>query len=841
MGADSLPERTALEAPRRSIAAAVSFSCMSLAGVLALHHPLAPVLTAMLLVLWGTLVFLRPVAWFFVLPALLPVIDLAPFTGWLIVEEFDILVLGAAAGAYAAIAWRGRMSAVELRALHARDGGPISRDGGMPVAEPVAARLSGISAMLIGLFGVSTLLALYRGLSAAGTMEFEWFDGYYDAANSLRIAKSYLFALLMLPPLLAGMRRSGARAMGALAAGLTTGLCLASLAIVWERLAFPGLLNFSTDYRVTALFWEMHVGGAALDGFLALTFPFAIMEILSAPSRTRWLLAGATVLIAGYACLVTFSRGVYLALPVSIGFLALLLARRGTSGSLPFAAKTLGKGCLLAVAMAALSYLTFRAGGYRALLAVLGVFAITLPLGAAAPRLPASGWLAALGAGMFAAAIGYVAATWIPKGAYVVFGLAFAACAVALLSLRRSPSLRAAIIAFASYFWLNLAASLVALGWGGIRAFQDIVVVLAILVAVLVWRTRQLTGPWPRDLRMQGALLGMAALTAITAAVFSGGAYMSDRFGSSERDAAGRMQHWRDGVGMLKTPGEWVLGAGTGRFPENFLFRAADREFPGSSRIGEQQGNRYLMLSGPRHEGGFGEMFRVAQRVHVEPGTPYSIVLDARASKAALLHLELCQRHLLYVDGCAIAQVPIPAGDGSWQRYVVQLDGTKLLTDSFFVTRPAFFAMATESPQSRIDITNVSVIGHDGAEVLANRDFSQDMAHWFTVSDRFHLPWHIKNIGLNILFDQGIAGLLLWLALTGAALYRLVAGSARGQPVAPFLAAALVGFLVVGLFDSLLDVPRLAFMFYLLAFVGLALRRTVKAKSPEPLNHHGSV
>ena len=188
------------------------------------------------IVLWSAAVFLRPVAWLFVVPALLPIVDLAQWTGWLVVEEFDILVLGAAAGAYAAIAWRG-----------------AAHTGAAP--ELQAACLSGVSALLIGLFGVSTLVAMYRGISGAGTLDLGWFDGYYDTANSLRIAKSGLLALVMLPPLLAGMRQYGMRALHALAAGLTAGLCLASLAVLWERVAFPGLLNFSSDYRVTGMFW----------------------------------------------------------------------------------------------------------------------------------------------------------------------------------------------------------------------------------------------------------------------------------------------------------------------------------------------------------------------------------------------------------------------------------------------------------------------------------------------------------------------------------------------------------------------------------------------------------
>jgi hypothetical protein len=139
--------------------------------------------------------------------------------------------------------------------------------------------------------------------------------------------------------------------------------------------------------------------------------------------------------------------------------------------------------------------------------------------------------------------------------------------------------------------------------------------------------------------------------------------------------------------------------------------------------------------------------------------------------------------------------------------------------------------MAAENPETRVDIDNVSLIGPDGRNLLTNGDFAQRMAGWFTTSDRFHLPWHIKNLGLNVLFDQGVVGLLLFVVLTGGALYRLVAGAARGHPVAPFLAASLAGFLLVGLFDSLLDVPRLAFLYYLLLMVSLALPKGTPSRS----------
>ena len=61
---------------------------------------------------------------------------------------------------------------------------------------------------------------------------------------------------------------------------------VAALTVVWERYAFTGLLNFSSDYRATGMFWEMHVGGAALDGYLALGVPFVVWAFMRTSGRT---------------------------------------------------------------------------------------------------------------------------------------------------------------------------------------------------------------------------------------------------------------------------------------------------------------------------------------------------------------------------------------------------------------------------------------------------------------------------------------------------------------------------------------------------------------------------
>lgn len=127
--------------------------------------------------------------------------------------------------------------------------------------------------LLLGGFG---LLSLWRGFSDAG------------APNSVRVFKSLGFSLLFVPLLRHEVADSGAFASQRLASGMVAGLTVVTLTVLWERAAFPGLLNFSSHYRTVALFWEMHVGGAAIDDYLALSTPFVAWALFSARRPMAW-------------------------------------------------------------------------------------------------------------------------------------------------------------------------------------------------------------------------------------------------------------------------------------------------------------------------------------------------------------------------------------------------------------------------------------------------------------------------------------------------------------------------------------------------------------------------
>ncbi|OOG51175.1 hypothetical protein [Polaromonas sp. C04] len=794
---------------------------------LALHYPLAPaVMTALVLAGWGAF-FAWPQLWLLLVPALLPLIGLAPWTGWITFEELDILILAVAAGGYARLAW-------PASANKAVDGG----------ARDAAAGMAGVSVLawlLALLFALSTLVAVGRGFADAGGFSFGWFQGYLEPMNSVRLGKSILLALLVLPLWQSAVREQPERTQRLLAWGLMLGLAGASLATVWERTAFTGLLNFSSDYRTTGLFWEMHVGGAALDGFLALTVPFALRELMLARTPTRWGLAAAVLALGAYACLTTFSRGVYLAVPIGLTvFLGLharqikLLAPAPGSGAMPTSQSDngmhLGTTLWLMVGFGVGAAWMFQTSGYRGMAALLGTVALMLPLAQVLRRFKANQWLAGMALGLvlmlLAGAIGWL----LPKGAYVAWGLA-AGLTVVMLWLGRHATPAAVMagpMAFGGFLATVAAGALVANHWGETAGLRHAAPALLAMLTVSVVAGVRRKPLWPQALRWQATTACTLALVAAVVGVMDGGAYMSDRFSTGEGDLNVRLAHWRLGRDMLRTPADWWLGKGMGRFPANYFLLGDPEQHPGDYRLKREDGSTFLTLTGGLHVLGWGEMFRVSQRVE-PPGSSALVTARVRADKDVQLHFEVCEKHLLYNAGCILAEPSVKGMPGVWQDLRVPLKGGAVTRGDWYAPRLLAFSMAMATQGGVANLADLALTSADGRELLTNGDFSAGMAHWFFSSDRYHMPWHIKSLYMDVLFDQGLVGLALWSLLLAGALWRTSLGGARRQPLAPALAASLSGFAVVGLFDSLVDVPRVAWLFYLLVLVAWTLPRQPQA------------
>ncbi len=768
-----------------------ALAAFGLGAFLAWHHPLGSG-ALVLFALAGAAAYLLPVGCLVALPALLPLIGLAPWTGWISVEESDLLVLAVAGGGYA-------------RALADGPPGPRHR----------------VSPLLIGLslwLAASLLISMGRGFADAGGFSFGWHQGYDGPMNSIRIGKSFFLAWLLLPLFHRQFSDPARQAGRKLAWGMALGLGGASLAALWERLAFTDLLNFSSDYRSTALFWEMHVGGAALDGWLLLTAPFAVWALRHARTPARHALSLMLIVLAAYAALTTFSRAVYLALLVSLPLLAWQMrpATHTRQGEAPV--WTPLRWAIALFVLAAMAGLVFAGGGYRGLLALFGVIAITLALPRCLCGIPLLQWAAGIVLGLMVGVLLALLALVLPKGPYVLYAALFGALFAALWGRPAWIQGSRRIFAVAGWLALGIMAASVADHWGGGDALWGMLAALAVAFAAMLRASFAKRAPWPEAWRWQASFMSAALAVSAVVAVFAGGAYMGGRFSTSSQDLEARLGHWSISLSMLQTPLDVGLGKGLGRYPANYFFAAPDSKFPGSYRWVSGDEGAWLSLVAPRHPLSFGDIFRISQRLPLDAAGPFAVSAKIRAKSKAKLHVEVCEKHLLYATRCAIGHAWVQAGE-DWQTVAIKLSGPLLGEGPWYAPRLLMFSFGIGDMSGAADIGEILLLGPGGEPLLTNGDFSQDMQRWFFSSDRDHLPWHAKNILINLLFDQGLFGLLSFVLLSAAALWRLNLGKARGRELSPYLSASMVGFLVVGMFDSLIDAPRLALMFYLVVML----------------------
>ncbi len=216
-----------------------------------------------------------------VLAALLP-LDLAPWSGRMLLDEYDAVL---AAGLTVA-AWR------------VRNGAPGRPDW-------LASML--LLALLVT-YGLGAIRPLWpwEGLSADAELNL------LRPLNGLRIAKGALWAGLAWA-VARRQQAAGVDVVSAWGRGMVLGLLGTVVFIAGERWLFSGLLDVSDGYRVAGPFAAMHTGGAYVEAWLVAAMPF-LLVLLWSRRGWWWLPCGLLLLAAVYAVLVTFSRGGYAAL-----------------------------------------------------------------------------------------------------------------------------------------------------------------------------------------------------------------------------------------------------------------------------------------------------------------------------------------------------------------------------------------------------------------------------------------------------------------------------------------------------------------------------------------------
>ncbi len=261
---------------------------LPLVAVWAWLFPAFPLTLLGLLAAAGLVVWWRPALALAILPAAMPALDLAPWSGRFFLDEFDLLSAVCLALAFARVPATGRPH-------------------------------RGVSALNLafGLLALSLAISTLRALLPWTPPDANSFSSYDSPYNALRIVKGAVWAWLFV-----GLyRRVQARGEGAASLfgkGMAIGLLLTVAWILWERITFVGLFDFASVYRVSGPFSAMHKGGAYVECYLAAASAFVVVPLLH-----RWrraVLIPAALLLAGaaYAVAVTYSRNGYAAMAVML-------------------------------------------------------------------------------------------------------------------------------------------------------------------------------------------------------------------------------------------------------------------------------------------------------------------------------------------------------------------------------------------------------------------------------------------------------------------------------------------------------------------------------------------
>lgn len=724
-----------------------------------LDYPTARVGLAVMLVGVAGIALRYPGAWLGALPLLLPIVNLAPWSGRYFFEEYDFLVWVAVAVSL----WQGYYQP--------------RRWVGLSLAAWLA----------LGVFTLSYGLALARGLWPLDPLDENAFSSYYSHYNALRVARSWGLALVLLPPLLGLLAEDRDRAKRYFVGGMQLGLLGTGLIVLWERgvvydlFNSPGLygklrnlLDFATPYRISAFFSEMHTGGEAIDGYLALAWPFALLGVFKSRSRVGTILAFAALGLGLYAAVVTFSRATYLA--VGVGMVVMLIAVAGrVTARVP--RWELLAGLVGIVGLGALALRGYRQGGYLALLGELFAVSAAIGLGYLAPRLDRRVWLS-----------GMVAAP----------SLAVIAITHAQVSSKWGQVDGSTAVGYALMSTLVLAGFG---GWLGSRV-RGVVNVRGLCVAAVV--------------------VGLGMLVVVPSLF---GSRMESRFSEVGSDFQTRYQHWSHALELMDPePMTWLFGMGLGRFPGVYAYDW-ERDEGGTFRFVREPGNVVLRLSG-------GKDLRFGQRLGLAAWEDYVMSFDYRTeAPRAMLYVRVCRRHIVrpyeWNPDCRVFERTVASSQGAWTHIdwpfnigalgdsVLPLGRQFLLVE---ISNRRVYDLLSEPP-ALVDFDNVEVLDNTGQNRLENGDFERGIDYWLPYYDFNHLPWHIKNVWVNVVFEQGGLGVLAFLGLVGYGLWRAwrYRWSEDGIPLVAW--GAIWGFLAVGLVGTLMDVPRIMWLCFLVLFL----------------------
>ncbi len=308
--------------------------------------------------------------------------------------------------------------------------------------------------------------------------------------------------------------------------------------------------------------------------------------------------------------------------------------------------------------------------------------------------------------------------------------------------------------------------------------------------------------------------------------------FLQGRFGRWRADLDGRWNHWVHAVNIMPAgPMHTLFGAGLGSYPRIATEDAYGPDRAGQYEYRQEDGNRYLRF----HRGGHNIYF--GQQVGIRPYETYRLLVDLRSPhEGAGVNFTLYEKNLLYSFRGFTVRVEVNENNGQWESHSLLIHTQDTgQPGAWGLRRPVRFGMFRSVKEGWVDVDNVRLLDSAGRNLLSNGGFSRVNDRWFITCDH-HTTWRVFNLWVRLYFEQGVVGIAAFILYLSFVLTSLWRCWRSGHPLAPVLAASLAGFLLVGLFGSLLDAPRIALLFFTLTMVpGLSAQLpTPNSQLPTP-------
>jgi len=320
----------------------------------------------------------------------------------------------------------------------------------------------------------------------------------------------------------------------------------------------------------------------------------------------------------------------------------------------------------------------------------------------------------------------------------------------------------------------------------------------------------------------------------IAFSIFKGG-YIMNRFSTTLNSFDHRLDHWSK-ANQLKHNGitAFLLGNGKGSYPNTYINNddsglTMARFWLQEERTKDRGIIKFIRLS-PSDKNG---TLNIIQRITINQSGIYKVNITLRntSKKPQKLLVEFCKKNILKFKGeCQWQGFTPPNNTQNWQTITKNLSSDGFTKGILSAVTPIDINILNRGLKNRLDIAQVEIIAPDGSQVLKNTQFKNNFDHWFFSSGN-HMAWHIKNLWVSSFFEGGLIELALITILLIALSIRLYKQLREGNYYALAILASISGMMIVGLFGSIFDEPRISWLFFLITW--LTILKPETATKPE--------